>query len=154
MNPEHQGLVTKTMTTVNAIYAALVFSTLIYIGIAFLMLQQDMGETAFQDKRIPAVVAAVGVLMLLLARPMQKLLEGQPAIGDTPESRCRQFQTATIVGQAIRESAAIIGFVLTLMTGDIVWVAGLAFLSILAMVVNWPRRSRLEERFKEVPTIG
>jgi len=154
MNPEHQSLVTKTMAIVNAIYGALIFSTLIYVGVAFIMLQQDMGETAFQDNRIPAVVAAAGVLILLLAGPIQKLVEGQPAIGDTPETRCRQFQTATIIGQAIRESTAIIGFVLTLLTHDIVWVAGLSFLSLLAMVIYWPRRSRLEERFREVPTIG
>ena len=55
------------------------------------------------------------------------------------------LQQRTIIAFALREAAAIMGLVLSLLTGDIRWVAGFAAVAAVAMLMGWPRRPVLED---------
>ena len=64
--------------------------------------------------------------------------------------RCRQadaaervasYRTAAIASFALRESVAIIGLVITFLSGDLRWCLGLAAAAALAMLLGWPRRA-------------
>jgi len=49
------------------------------------------------------------------------------------------------VGFAMRESAAVIGLALTLLTAAIVWVVVLSAASAAAMLIAWPRKDRFRQ---------
>jgi F0F1-type ATP synthase membrane subunit c/vacuolar-type H+-ATPase subunit K len=125
--------------------AALLVSLVIYVVLAsFLVEQEGFAVTGEMPPILPPLLAAIGVGMLVVAQIVPALIARQARAAADIGERLRQAQTTVIIGMALRESTAIFGLVITLLTGEILWVLALAGLSALAMVVNWPRRSHLE----------
>ncbi len=131
---------------------AMIASVVMYMIFAwFLPLKAgDSGELG-----IPWIAMAAVGLGLLAAAPMisRILMANQPPTAAV-EERIVKFKAATIVGFALRESAAVIGLMITMLTGDFRWVAALGSLTILAMLLAFPKRSHLEKLGQETPPIG
>jgi hypothetical protein len=106
----------------------------------------------------PAVAAALvrfmaplAVVPLLLAPVVKRALfkraeaDGFGAGDAGIRSWLLAHRTATLVAVAIRESAAVAGFVLALVTGRPLWSYLSSALAVGAILLDWPRRGELEE---------
>jgi hypothetical protein len=88
-------------------------------------------------------LAAVGLALLVAApsikRAIFKRADAEGFDGDQ-EKRLAAWQKATIVACALREAGGLIGFVLTVITGNSWWAWVLGGAALIAMAMDWPRR--------------
>jgi hypothetical protein len=131
------------------------FSLAIYVFVARSLAAGEAGLPGIPSF-MPWVLLAVGAMALfsapLIAGQMLRAAEHRKDF----ESRLAAYQQASIVAFGLRETAGIMGIVITLLTGEWLWAAGLAGAAALAMVVGWPTRSSFD-RFTNPaapPSIG
>lgn len=86
----------------------------------------------------PSLASPVVYRMLL--RASGKRLQGSDDLGRWKAA----FFVATIVAYALREASAIVGLVLTLLTGQTMWVTAFGALAIVGMLLSFPDRGRFE----------
>lgn len=138
-------------TTANARFAVLsllctafLFSLAVYVAVAWFLLRSEQpalppGST---PPALPWVLTAVAFMLLVAGHVLGR--RSVPSRLSPPPDAFVALQQRTIIAFALREAAAIMGLVLSLLTGDIRWVAGFAAAAALAMLMGWPRRSALE----------
>ncbi|MCD4748917.1 MAG: hypothetical protein K8R59_06030 [Thermoanaerobaculales bacterium] len=154
MNPELSALVQRQTTTMQIICAALTASLGFYVGIAWLLQRQGSFTMGPVPEDLPLILSLTGFSLLIVAEIVFRGLAARARRVEPPEGRLIPYQSAVVVGFALRESAGVLGLVLTLLTGDLRWVVGLSLLAGVAMVAAWPRRSTLEELVQAIPPIG
>jgi hypothetical protein len=133
------------LRTTTLICAAILVAVPIYCVVAYLALSQSPG--GFVSDVPPTVVwilAAVAVAQIPVASVVSGALTKSAAARATAGGRLAGWRTATIVGFAVREATAIMGLVVTLVTGDLRWCLGLGALSAAAMLLAWPKRGEAE----------
>ena len=96
----------------------------------------------------PVAVAIFAVaLTLLVASPAVKgaVFKRADAEGfeDNPARRFAAYQTAYIAAYALRESGALLGFILALLTGSPWWSWGLGAAALISMIFDWPKPQAL-----------
>ena len=141
-------MIDQRYRTLLVICGAIVASLAIYTGVAAVVLQQSGGSLGEESlpPLLPAILASVGVTMLLGAGFVSSLILGparQP--GRTVEERLAAYFQSVIVGFAVREGAGVLGLVITLLSGDLKWVLGLSGAAAIAMAVAWPRREKMSD---------
>jgi hypothetical protein len=95
---------------------------------------------------VPLVLFTVA-LVLLVSSPAVKGAVFKRAdaegFGGDPLKRFAAFQTATIVANALREAAGVIGFVLALLSGNLWWSWGLGAAAVIAILMDWPKAEQV-----------
>lgn len=114
----------------------------------------NSGSEMDSDPVLVGVLAVVALLFLGLAAVVYRIMMQRIPANSTVEARIAKWKIATILSFAVRETTAIFGFVLTMLTGDLRWVVGLAGITVLFMLYAFPRWSTFEKSLKEVPPIG
>jgi hypothetical protein len=99
-----------------------------------------------------AMEPVLGVIILLAA----VLLVAAPFVERALLSRgtadpVQRYQTAKIVSLALRETVGLLGFVVGLLSGSLLWAAALAGASLLAIAIAWPRPADLASRPADLP---
>lgn len=136
----------EQLRTLQMIVGSLVLGVGLFTGVAvYLIRSGTFGDT---EELIPLEAVGAVVAVLLLTAP---LVAGR--LKDTPAGADRNtvyqhFQTGTIVGMALREGAGLMGGILAMLSGSLPWLLGLTGVSMLAMILAWPRRDDLEERLR------
>lgn len=132
--------------TLKVLAGALAASVLVYAGVAWFLTSEaaavGLEPTGLPDP-LPWVFLGLGIVMLLAAPLVEARIRAAGA-GRKPAQAVAAFRTATIVGFALREAAAVFGLVIAITTGEAVWCYALSLAAILAMVGAWPSQSRLE----------
>lgn len=154
MSRELDPLIGQRLKTLQAIVMAAVMSLVAYVGIAFFLIRQEAIEPMTLPTILPPVLSAVAVSTLLIAGFIVKGLIDKAQLINPPIDRFGPYQAAVVVGVALRESAGIIGLVLTLLTGSLLWVCLLSALGTFAILSNFPTRSALENLIRDAPPIG
>jgi hypothetical protein len=96
----------------------------------------------------PVAVAIFAVaLTLLVASPavkgaVFKRADAEGFDGD-PNRRFTAYQTAYIAAFAMRETGALLGFILALLTGNPWWSWGLGAAALISMITDWPKPQAL-----------
>jgi hypothetical protein len=94
---------------------------------------------------LPIVLFAVGLVALVssgaVKRAVYKRADAEGFDGD-PGKVFNAWQTATIIAFALREAGALIGFVLSMLTGNPWWSWGLGGAAAIAMILDWPKREQ------------
>ena len=154
MNSDVTALIEQRLKTLQLIVGAIMMSMVAYVGIAFMLTRQQIIEPMSIPPLLPPVLAAVAVSTLMGAGFIVKNMTQKARTMGTPVERIQRYQGAMILGAALRESAGIIGLVLSLLTGSLVWVGLLSALAAFSILTNFPSRSALEELIMDVPPIG
>jgi len=139
VNTASPSLVDAARVTI-VVCLAILTSIPFYVAVAWMV----AGQRADADGvALPAVLAwalaAVGLALLAAAQAVWATLKRGAAARPTPAERLASYRTAAIVSFAMRESAAIIGLVISLLTGDLRWCLALSGAAALAMLLGFPR---------------
>ena len=152
-------VVAQKYMTLQILCAGILVSLPIYGFVAWLVQQESprgLAGGGAVPPVLPVALAAVAVVHLLAAAGVGRLIQRRATAAAHAEARAQGFVQATIVAFALREAAGIIGLVLSLLTGNLLWVLALGGLAALAMVAGWPRREQLAAivASDRPPTIG
>jgi hypothetical protein len=142
-------VVNEQMRFLNVVCSALVFSVALYCVVAWFMAS---GSGALAGPDLPDSLAFVGAavaLALLAAAPVvrRKTLEKSTVAMRADEGETTVFESfrlATLLAFILRDGAAIIGLMLTILTGEPMWSYALGAITVVAMFAGWPRREELE----------
>jgi len=129
-------------------------SAALYIVVA-VILERVVGLDALME--IPfSVAAGIAVLQLLvilagylISRAMRAPRRSRTGAAPDPEEALGRYTASVIVASAFREAAAVFGLLLTLLTGDLIWVTLLATVAVISMVVHWPRREAVQDYLQQ-----
>jgi F0F1-type ATP synthase membrane subunit c/vacuolar-type H+-ATPase subunit K len=135
------------------IVGAIMMSMAVYVGMAFMLIRQQAIEPMPVPPLLPPILAAVAVSTLAGAGFIVKGMTQKAGTMATPAERIQRYQGAMIVGAALRESVGVIGLVLSLLTGSLIWVGLLSGLAVFAILTNFPSRSALEKLVLDAPPI-
>jgi fatty acid desaturase len=95
---------------------------------------------------VPYILFAVALVLLVSSPAVKgavfKRADAEGFGGDTGK-RFAAYQTATIVANALREAAGIIGFLLALLTGNLWWSWGLGAAAVIAILMDWPKEEHV-----------
>jgi len=140
VNTASPSLVDASAQVTIVICFAILASIPFYVAVAWMVAGQYPGASG---GGLPAVLfwvlAAVGIALLAAAQAVWAAMKRGAAARPTPAERLASYRTAAIVSFAMRESAAIIGLVISLLTGDLRWCLALSAAAVLAMLLGFPR---------------
>jgi hypothetical protein len=152
MSSSSHDSIEQFLRTTTLICLAILAAVPIYWVVAYVASSQSSEKFVSQVPSMLAwVLAAVAVAQIPVASAVAGALERSAGAKATVSERLTGWRTATIVAFALRESAAIIGLVITFLTGDLRWCLALGALAVLAMLAGWPRRG-VVERLAADPT--
>ena len=142
MNTASPSLVDASARVTIVICFAILASIPVYVAVAWMVAGQRADASG---SGLPAVLvwalAAVGIALLAAAQTVWAALKRGAAARPTPAERLASYRTAAIASFAMRESAAIIGLVISLLTGDLRWCLALSAAAVLAMLIGFPRHA-------------
>jgi hypothetical protein len=142
-------VVAEQMRFLNVVCFALVAGVGVYSVVAWFL---TSGSDSIGGPDLPRGLAIAGALVavaLLVAAPVakRKILD-KAAVGARADERVttavESFRLATLLSFILREGAAIVGLMLTILTGEPMWCYALGALTVVAMFTGWPRREELE----------
>jgi hypothetical protein len=95
---------------------------------------------------VPIVLFLVGVAILVAAPAVKgavyKRADAEGIQGDLGKVFAA-YRKATLMAFALREAGGLIGFVLSILTGNPWWSWGLGGAAVIAMLFDWPQREHL-----------
>ena len=95
--------------------------------------------------QVPLILFAAGVALLVAAPAVQGAIFKRLGAAGFSDSAAwiNAYSTATLVSFSLREAAGLIGFVLSVFTGNPWWSWGLGGAALLSMVLGRPKREHL-----------
>ena len=102
---------------------------------------------------IIAVVAASLSASLISFPVRSSMLSGGVGMSD-PALLVQRYMKANVVAFVLREVPAVTGLALTVLTGDITWVAALGAASVVTMALDWPRQDAVMDWLQQLRISG
>ena len=145
-----QGRVDEALRFVNVVCVGMVAS-LAAFAVAAWFVASGPGALGPVGPPLPAALVwlgtAVGVALLLAAPVVYRKMLERAAVtvrdSERADTILENFRLATLLAFLLREGAAIVGLMLTLLTNDPNWCYALAALALVAMIWGWPRGDQL-----------
>jgi hypothetical protein len=109
-----------------------------------------LGATVYKPSEgippsLATLLSSLALTLLLAAHLLPRFLK-PPSRGEPEESLLAWHQQTTIIGFALREGAALLALVGALVTGRMVGGAAVAALTLVTMVLAWPREEQIPGR--------
>lgn len=118
-------------------------ASLVLVNLVLTYLYATGGLAGARMKPVAPPIFFSVALILLVASPAVKraLLKRSDAehAGADPVQQAGDYMSANIIAFALREGAGLMGFVLSLLSGNPWWGWGLGGAAILAMILDWPK---------------
>lgn len=145
-SPVHARLANLRVTC-----GTLLLSSTLMGALSWLMVEQMGVEAPVPDlPGLPLSLTVAATILLLLGSRLRSGLIRRvpPPIPDSgdpgPAPVLAAYRRATLVSFALFESAAILGLILALITGQVRYGLILSLAAVLSMLVRWPRQAELE----------
>jgi hypothetical protein len=145
-----QSRVDEAVRFLNVVCVALVLSVGALVVVAWFV-ASGPGAMGQVGPPLPAALAyagfAVGLGLLFAAPVIHRRMLARAASGARAEERTdtalESYRLATLLAFILREGAAIVGLMLTLLTNEPMWSYVLSALAIVAMIWGWPRQEQV-----------
>jgi hypothetical protein len=126
--------------------AALAAAVLVYALVAWLLLATvlEPGGVGGLPAPVPGLLALFAAATLVAAPVVERGLL-QRGRGAAAERRAAAYRVAKVVGFALRETVAVVGLVLALVTGRVAWSGLLSLAALIAMALAWPQAADLAD---------
>lgn len=118
-------------------------STVVLVNLVLTFLYFTGGLPQNEVKKLVPLIFFSLALILLVASPavkraLLKRSDAEHAPLDASD-RAGDYMSANIIAFAMREGAGLMGFVLSLLTGNPWWGWGLGGAAVISMIVDWPK---------------
>lgn len=133
----------KALATARILTVALAQACVLYALVAWLMRGQREALPAERQPLLLGLLLTMAAMGLLAAPFVRSAM-----IRRTEARGLNAWFASVIVAHALREGAAVLGFVLTLLTGKMWPVLACSAVAIAAMLQAWPSRADLEEHLR------
>ena len=127
----------KVQSRLNIIFTAFLFSSLVYLIVGFALTKsgwQPVFSGGNLDTILLGIFLAVSSMLIVIAIQLKNRLGSE-----TPEKNAEAILSKSIFLFALSEVPAILGLVLFLLTGNLVYLMVLCAVSILSFVLVKPR---------------
>jgi len=96
---------------------------------------------------IQALAAGVGIVVALVATPVARSFRAraEAARPRSPERLIEALRRSILAGFVMRETGAVLGFLVTLLPGNVLWVLLTSGVALVTMALAWPRRDAVED---------
>jgi hypothetical protein len=134
------------------VFVAMIAGLALANGGALLAIARGLAEPAAAPApamRIALIAAAVA--LLVLAPLLETLIRGRGIPPAAPRSPAATYVAAKVASAALREAGGLVGMVLGLITGEMLWPALFGGLAITSLLLAWPRADERERAAREVP---
>ena len=122
-------------------FALLASVVLVNVVLTILYVTGGLPRTEVK-KAMPLIFFSVALILLVASPAVKRALFKRSNAEHAPldvGDRAGDYMSANIIAFALREGAGLMGFVLSLITGNPWWSWGLGGAAILAMIVDWPK---------------
>jgi hypothetical protein len=145
-----EARIDEALRFVNVVCMVLVVSVAGLAAVAWFV-ANGPGESGIVGPPIPAAAAyvlfAIGVALLVVAPLVHRRMLERSGRGQRADERLdgtlENYRLATLLAFILREGAAIVGLMITVLTNEPGWCYVLAALALVAMIAGWPRRDQL-----------
>ena len=146
---ERESEFARRLRPLQPVCAALAATVVLYEGLAWFLL----GPGGVEPPRLPAAVPlsitfAAMVLILLSSRLrsgiVRRALPSHPALQPDPEAVLAAYRRGTILSFALLEGAALLGLLVSLLSGRIYYGIVLCLAALAGMLTRWPRAAEVE----------
>ena len=132
---------------------AFVASVIILGWVAWIYVEQAAGDvTKSIDPNMAYLFVGIGVAMLFLAPVVARIVlkaslpnDKSGSIEVNPTKVVNLYFQSVILGHAIRESCAILGFVATFTSMNVTWSTLTSALAAIAIILAWPSKEKIKE---------
>ena len=147
-----QGRVDEALRFLYVVCIGMILSVGVFAIVAWFV-ASGPGELGQVGPPVPQALAYVGFavgLALLVAAPLvhrRMLARATSTVRaeERTDTVLESFRLATLLAFILREGAAIVGLMLTLLTNEPMWCYVLAALAIIAMITGWPRPDQVQQ---------
>lgn len=147
----------QTVRVQQVLSFALVAAVAVYAGVGIgLVLGGVVGPVVDLAPEMQALLAGAGIVIVMLSAPLGSSLRSraEAARPRDPVRLLEAYRRAHFITSVVQETGAVVGFVVTLLTGRPLWVVLTAAVAVLAMIICWPRRRVVEERVLRYGAMG
>jgi len=148
LTPTEKALTDRVIKKMQLLSAAFMGVCLVLSTLPW-MIWDGSGEPfqfSFSEPIVP-ILFVLAIVELTIAPYLPRLLQNQPQPAKKDEKALEQSViTPHIIGLALREAAAVFGFVLSILTNDPGWAMLLGTLAAVAILFSWPKRKRIEQQ--------
>jgi len=145
-----QGRIDEALGFLNVVCGALVVSVAAFAMVAWFV-SSGSGDQTSIGPPVPRAVAFfvlfVGIALLVAAPAIHKKTLERVVAHQRPDERAitvlESFRLATLISFILREGAAIVGLMLTLLTNEPMWCYVLCAAAVVGMIWGWPRAEQL-----------
>jgi hypothetical protein len=142
VDPPTSSTVSSSVRITSIVCAAILMSLPVYVAVAYFT---TSGGTRPAGPSLPAggrwVLVALAIGVLAAAQVVWSRLLRAASAKPTQDERLAAFRTAATLTFALREAAGIVGLVVTMLTGELLWCLVLCGAAAAAMLLGWPRRT-------------
>jgi putative flippase GtrA len=147
-----QSRVDEALRFLNVVCVGMILSVGVLVIVAWFVSSRQ-GEAGQVGPPLPAALAYIGFavgLALLVAAPLvhRKMLARAASslrADERTDTALESFRLATLLAFILREGAAIVGLMLTLLTNEPMWSYVLSALAIIAMIWGWPKPEQVTD---------
>lgn len=122
-------------------FALLASVVLMNVVLSVLYFTGRLPQTEVKEA-MPLIFFSMALILLVASPAVKRALLKRSDAEHAPlaaSDRAGDYMSANIIAFALREGAGLIGFVLSLLTGNPWWGWGLGGAAVIAMIVDWPR---------------
>lgn len=151
----------RHLPRLNILALAFCASAVMYVFVGAVLIEVVGFDALAALPRTVITAIAVSQLLVILAgylisrairaaapSPQTSGAVNEAARGDAEEAMQR-YTRSVIVASALREVAAVVGLVLTLLSGELVWVVVLSAAATISMIVHWPRHGAVQDYLEQ-----
>jgi len=126
-------------------FAILMAVVMVNVVLAVLLASGDLAPKPLPSN-VPYILFSIGMALLVSSGAVKaavfKRADAEGFDGDLGKVFAA-YQNATLIAFALREAGGLIGFILSLLTGNPWWSWGLGGAAVITMIFDWPKRERL-----------
>lgn len=146
---QHEAQIAAHLTQVQMVVAAIAGSVSLLAGVTFLLANAGKLHPLGADgDKIQLILAPLAVALLGIAPALKRALFKRAeaeGFGDDVGRWLAAHRTAVLVASALREGAALLGFLMGLLTGQALFSYLFSGLALATLIFDWPKAGDLEE---------
>jgi len=149
LNPAEKESLEQVLKKLQLLSIAFIATCLLLMTIPWIILDGSVEpfQFSFSDPIVP-ILFGIAVAELFLAPYLPRLIESQFLNTTGAKKGVEQLIfTLHIIGLALRETTAVFGFVLSMVTNDSGWAMLLGALAAVAILFSWPKRRAVKKQF-------